>query len=243
MVSMPKSFESKKGSDAVVQTKRSAVKECISMVYHGFLITHLDSFAHFSYKGKMYNGKSSDLCTSSQGCTWNGVEALRDGICSRAILIDIPLLKDVEWLKPGESVTFQDILDFENKFDVRITSGDILLVRTGFCLRRCKEGPFDYHKAGVPSLHPDCMPLLRERDIALCGSDTPNDAYPPLCSIRNPVHLLALVAMGLPLMDNMDLERLSQECQRSNRWAFMLTVAPLELQGSSGSPVNPIALF
>src|SRR5439155_588775 len=52
-----------------------------------------------------------------------------------------------------------------------------------------------------------------------------------------------VVGMGLWLIDNANLEELAKACSARKRWEFMLTVAPLRLQGVTGSPVNPIALF
>jgi hypothetical protein len=49
--------------------------------------------------------------------------------------------------------------------------------------------------------------------------------------------------MGLWLIDNANLEELSQACAARQRWEFMLTIAPLRLQNTTGSPVNPIAVF
>ena len=39
------------------------------------------------------------------------------------------------------------------------------------------------------------------------------------------------------------LDRLADACARHNRWSFLLTVAPLRIEGGTGSPVNPVALF
>ena len=58
-----------------------------------------------------------------------------------------------------------------------------------------------------------------------------------------PVHTVALVAMGLHLLDNLDLEALATACAEEGRWEFLLTVAPLVLRRGTASPVNPIALF
>jgi hypothetical protein len=40
-----------------------------------------------------------------------------------------------------------------------------------------------------------------------------------------------------------NLEDLAQACAARRRWEFLLTIAPLRLQHTTGSPVNPIALF
>jgi len=52
-----------------------------------------------------------------------------------------------------------------------------------------------------------------------------------------------MVAMGLWIVDNYDLEDLAQICQRLGRYEFMATIAALRLKNSTGSPVNPLALF
>ena len=54
---------------------------------------------------------------------------------------------------------------------------------------------------------------------------------------------MGLVGMGLWLIDNGNLEELAQACAARRRWEFLLTIAPLRLQHTTGSPVNPIALF
>ena len=40
-----------------------------------------------------------------------------------------------------------------------------------------------------------------------------------------------------------DLEALAATCEELGRWEFLLVVAPLRVQGGTGSPVNPIAVF
>lgn len=55
--------------------------------------------------------------------------------------------------------------------------------------------------------------------------------------------MVALVAMGLWLIDNANLEELGRACAERRRWEFLLAIAPLPLQRTTGSPVNPIAVF
>ena len=44
-------------------------------------------------------------------------------------------------------------------------------------------------------------------------------------------------------LDSLDLEALSAACAERNRWTFMFVIAPLRIEGGTGSPVNPIAVF
>jgi hypothetical protein len=58
-----------------------------------------------------------------------------------------------------------------------------------------------------------------------------------------PVHAVSLVAMGLWLLDNCDLEMCATTAAEFGQWVFHLAVAPVRFAGTSGSPVNPIATF
>ena len=58
-----------------------------------------------------------------------------------------------------------------------------------------------------------------------------------------PIHEVAIVAMGVHLMDNLDLDALADACAEEGRWEFLFTVAPLVLRRGTASPVNPIAVF
>jgi hypothetical protein len=85
---------------------------------------------------------------------------------------------------------------------------------------------------------------LRERGVSFIACDTANDVSPSgYNKIALPVHVVGLVAMGLWLVDNCDLEELASTAERLARWEFLLSVNPLRLSGLTGSAVNPIATF
>lgn len=122
--------------------------------------------------------------------------------------------------------------------------GDVLLIRTGYYARRRAEGPRHPVRDGAPGPHVACAPWFRERGIAMLGTDTHNDVSPPpYPRLGDALHIVALVAMGLWLIDNMNLEEAAQACAARRRWEFMLAIAPLRLERVTGSPVTPIALF
>lgn len=58
-----------------------------------------------------------------------------------------------------------------------------------------------------------------------------------------PVHVLAINALGLHLLDYLQFHDLLWACQEAGRWSFLCAVAPLRLPGGTGSPVNPIAVL
>ena len=225
------------------QLERRGAAEFIGMVFHGYTITHVDTPAHYFWNGQLYNGRSCNLITSREGAQVESVDLLRDGVISRGVLLDIAALRG-RWLAPGEGVTPEDLDAAERAAGLRVEPGDILLLRTGYYARRRAQGPRHPMKDGSPAAHVACMPWFRERGIAMLGTDTHNDiSPPPYPGIGNAVHVVGLVAMGLWLIDNANIEELAQACAARRRWEFMLTIAPLVLLNATGSPVNPIALL
>ena len=59
----------------------------------------------------------------------------------------------------------------------------------------------------------------------------------------NPIHHALLGWLGAGIVENLDLENLAATARRLKRYEFMLTFAPIPVEGGSGSPVNPIAIF
>jgi kynurenine formamidase len=223
---------------------RRGAGEFIGMVFHGYTVTHIDTPAHFFWEGKLYNGRSCNLITSREGATVEAVELLHDGVVSRGVLLDVARTRGVRWLEPGEGVMPEDVEAAERAAGVRVEAGDILVVRTGYYARRLAEGPAHPLHAGSPGPHAALLPWLKERGVAVWGSDTHNDVTPtPYPALGSPFHIGALVGLGLWLIDNMNLEDIATACADRGRWEFMLTLAPLRLRNVTGSPVNPIALF
>jgi len=97
---------------------------------------------------------------------------------------------------------------------------------------------------GVAGLHPDVLRLLAERRIAALGSDGNNDTAPSaVAGVDFPVHVLAVNALGLHLLDYLQFTELRQVCEQIGRWSFLCVIAPLRLPTGTGSPVNPIAIL
>jgi kynurenine formamidase len=57
------------------------------------------------------------------------------------------------------------------------------------------------------------------------------------------VHVLAINAMGVHLLDYLQFEDLAGVCEAEDRWSFLCVIAPLRLLTGTGSPVNPVAIF
>ena len=217
----------------------------IGVNYHGIAHTHLDSLAHINANGVFYNGYSPDAdAVVKQGHARNSIHNVKNGIFTRGILIDIPRLKGVPYLEPGTPIYVEDLEAWEKKAGVKVSAGDALFVRTGVWARRKAEGPWLRGRAEggrSAGLDPSVIPWLKQRDIAILGSDHPQYVSP--ANLRGAVHDFALLYLGVHLFDNCDLEALADTAASRKRWEFLLTAAPLPIRGGTGSPLNPIATF
>jgi kynurenine formamidase len=207
--------------------------------FHGYTFSHIDALCHVAYKGKLYNNLDfKAVVTVPGGCGKLGILGVKDRIVTRGVLIDIPRLKGLPYLPKGTHIYRDEIEAWEKMAGVKVGSGDAILIRTGRWALRAKEGA-STQLAGVDA---SVAPFFRDRDVALIGSDAIHDvgAFP---SARIPIHVFALDALGVNLLDNLDLEQLAETAAREKRWEFMLMAAPTPVPNGSGSPINPIAVF
>lgn len=210
--------------------------------YHGLAHTHLDALCHIFSDGKMYNG-FSQLEVTEEGCGKNGIDVLENGIFTRGVLIDIARLRGVPYLEPGTPIFASDLEAWEEQTGIRVSSGDVIFVRTGRWAREAELGPWNI-ASNAAGLHASVVKWLKERGVAMVGGDAANDVAPSgIEDVTYPLHRLAIAALGVHLFDNCNLEALAEEAVRQNRWEFLLTVAPIPVPGATGSPVNPIATF
>lgn len=212
---------------------------------HGNCKTHLDALCHQAYKGKLYNGRPADSVTS-RGSTILDITAYAQGIVGRGVLLDIPRLRGVKWLEPGEAVTREELEASEKAQGVSLQEGDIFLFRTGHHRRRLELGSWDsgYEGEGRAGLHATAMLLLHERKVAAFLPDGDGEAVPGhVEGVGSPIHALQIVAMGMACADNLQFEDLVGECAQKGRWEFMVVAAPLRLPGGTGSLFNPLAIL
>jgi kynurenine formamidase len=211
---------------------------------HGLATTHLDALCHHFWRGKLYNGFDANEI-DFQGAHKCAIDVARDGIISRGVLIDIPKIRNVKWLEPGEAIYPADLEAAERDHRVTVGEGDVMLLRTGrFTLRR-DQGANAIAGFKMPGLHASCLPWLHERKIAVLGSDAVSDVLPTPydAPLKMPIHTGTLVMMGVHLLDNAELDGLAERCARLARYEFMFSLLPLVLERGTASPANPVALF
>ncbi len=229
--------------EAVPTSGGGGALEHIGLVYHGYTVTHLDALSHIFWNGRMYNGRPAGAVTAMFGAREHDVRAAAEGIVTRGILLDVT--GEEPWLEPGTPVFPDDLERAQAEGGVTVGAGDIVLLRTGYGRLVREQGHYNVRERGRAGLHPACLPWLHERDVAAIASDSacgvmPCPGYP---SVHDPVHAVGIVAMGLWLIDNCDLEPLAAACSTYGRRAFQFVLAPLRVAGGTGSPANPLAMF
>ena len=217
--------------------------------YHGVIHSHLDAVdCHIMVDGKGYNGRSMEDIKAEGGCPKGNIDALKDGVVTRAVLFDATRLPGKAtpqgWLDPGTAIHREDLEALEKLERVKVSAGDVILLYTGRWKRRAALGPWP-NTMGFAGYHADVAYFIKERGVSFIGCDGPNDVSPTGLppSVTNPLHRLALVAMGVSIFDNLDFERAIEQARRLNRYEFLFMAAPLRIDKGTGSPLNPLAIF
>ena len=221
---------------------QSLRSDTYEFTYHGYGVSHIDSLCHFLWNDRLYNDILPSESTPD-GCGKLGIQNLKTGIVTRGILLDIARLKDVPYLEPETPIYVEDIEAWEHEAGVTVSPGDVIFVRTGRWARRAEFGPWQISNSSA-GLHASVLPWIKDRGVAFVGSDAATDVMPSMVEgIRQPVHTMLIAWFGTNIFDNMDLEALADRAAQENRWEFMITAGPIPVEGGTGSPLNPIAIF
>lgn len=202
-----------------------------------------DGLAHVQYDDRLYNGHPGDSVTV-KGAGFNGIHHQARGIAGRAVLLDIARLKGVDWLPAGTAITPDDLDAACEAHGVTVEPGDILLFRTGYRRKFLTEKDPVSFMAGEPGLGLATAQWLRDRDVAVVGSDNwgievlPGEREGALFEL----HMVLIRDMGLTLAELLDLEELAEDCAADGVHEFFYAGPPLKFTRGIGTPINPLAI-
>lgn len=217
------------------------ISDMFTIAPHGMTVTHMDALCHFSVDDQLYNNRKRSETVSAGGASWGSIHAMRQGIFTRGVLLDVAAARDVPWYESDEYVTVADFEAAEKRQGLRVTTGDAIFVRTGMERMEEEKGLQDvYPRAG---LHAECVDWMHDREVAVYGGDCIEKLPYPSERFTSAFHMIALVSMGLPILDWPALTELAATCNRLERWEFLLTTAPWRLPGGTSSPLNPLCTF
>ncbi len=199
--------------------------------------THIDALCHQAEDLHMYGGvKVTAEIQTSAGFTELGVDSIPP-IVKQGILLDVAATKGGE-LPPGYKVTDDDLRRASSRQGVTVSSGSVILVRTGY-------GAYwgdSEHYLKAPGVDRSGSEWLAERNVFAVGIDNvvwdlPGDFDPAVRSTL-PGHVILLVRAGIYIIENLNLEELASD----DAYGFLFVCLPLKFQGGTGSPVRPIAI-
>ena len=222
----------------------------IGMFIHGFTQTHIDALCHLrTHDGRYWNDKpvgALGMPAEHSGTIdfWN------DGIVTRGVLYDIPRLRGTEYVEPGRPVMGWELYDAAAAHGLEPRAGDAVLIRSGHG-RYYELHPDLRPGFGSPSgVHATAVEFLYETSASLLcwdWQDAPVDQQgitnPMPTSVAMHVHHIVLPYMGMPIIDNAELEALAVACAEQSQWEFQFVCAPLVIPLGTGSPVNPLAIL
>ena len=246
---IPDSHRNPKPADHEMSVHERGSGDYIGVSYHGFVNTHIDALCHFFTKsveegGRLYNDKDPALVTES-GATSHSIENWRDGIVTRGVLYDIPKFRGTDFVELDKPVEGWELEDWAKSQGITPQTGDAVFIRSGY--KSFWESHPDLKMTfppNTPGNAPSIIEFLYDTDASLLGWDLQESGYRDHdYPARIAVHEVIIPHMGMPILDNADFDRLSNTCDELGRYTFHLTIAPLVVEGGTGSPVNPIALF
>jgi kynurenine formamidase len=229
-VSLSRDFPTKEGPNNPFPVKHKvntmphesggAALDHLSFVFHGFTATHVDALCHVWDEQGIWNGRDPAKSIAPEGVTFGGIEAWREGITTRGVLLDVAKAQGVS-IEPGDALV---LYGGREKFSAANPDWRMESLRSP-----------------SPGFDASCLAFIRDHDIAAVVWDM-LDAGPNQYGVPWAVHG-AIFAYGIALVDNALIEPLATACADEGRYEFMLTFAPIPIVGGTGSPVNPIALF
>ena len=214
--------------------ERGGADDVVTM--HSHSGTHMDALCHIWYDNQLYNGYSAPEHVTSTGATRNAIHNV-PFIVGRGLLLDIAGWKGVDHLALGEAISAADLDACAAAQGVTVQPGDLILLRTGWIHVFSSDRAL--YNQGEPGIDESTIPWLKEHDIvAVCADNQAIEVFSEMPPPQLPVHAAAIRDLGVYLVENLNLDALVAD----KVYECLLVIAPLQLTGAIGSPVNPVAL-
>ena len=211
----------------------SSASDAIALGSH--VGTHIDALCHFSCGGKLYGGgDAAGLQSYGGGLRRHSIDTVAP-ILRRGVLLDIAAAAGLDALPADFEIAPAHLDAAARAAGVEISSGDVVLLRTGWARYWRDPGKF------VSQVHGPGPRLAGAQRLSSCGifaagSDTV--AFEKVPDPAMPVHVHLLVERGIHIIECLDLEELAKAEVKE----FLFVALPLKLQGATGSPIRPIAV-
>jgi len=202
----------------------------------------IDAIGHIGHNGKLFGGLVAEQSEAPSGLLALGIEHYpKDRFINRALLLDVARFKNVDTLAAGEEITAADLEATARAQGVEVRAGDSVLIRTGY------GRYFETDKAKYMGLRPgpgeSASKWLADKKVFLTGDDNLSyEVYPQKGTVF-PAHRILIADNGIYIVENFNLEELSQVLAARKNYEFILVLNPLRLRGMTGSPLNAFAII
>ena len=199
--------------------------------------THLDALGHCVVNSSMHGGLTVDAVVTNAGLAALGVETA-PAIVARGVLIDAPDAVGRP-LESGEVITVEVIERALSHQGAKVTTGDVVLVRTGWAQYSRVDN--DRFLNGWPGIGLDAARWLVDRGVVAVGADTHAlEVWPPEDpNVHWPVHQELLVRAGVYIIEHANLEELA----RRRAYSFLCLCLPIRFVGGTASPIRLTAVL
>lgn len=219
-----------------------------------------DGLRHFGHRQYGFYNGVTEAQIAEEGNARNGIHHwARRGIAGRGVLIDFQRFAAAHGLAfvPGEryAITAAQLQAAADWQGLRLQSGDILLVRTGWiqwygslneAQRLELAQPGALRIAGLEQSEAS-LRFLWDNHFAAIASDNPDfEAYPPATPDEaehfGMMHGTIIGLWGMPIGEMFQLDQLAAACAADCCYEFFFTSAPLNKLGGVASPPNALAI-
>jgi kynurenine formamidase len=205
----------------------------------------LDAIGHIGRDLKLHGGVDAVTATATPGGIGArlGVDHFPvDLMLNRAVFLDVARQAAggrPDPLPPGFEITGAHLDGAAKAQGVQVRPGDSLLIRTGWGQYFGKDNA-KYLGEQSPGPGPDAARWIIDRKVRLAGNDTATFEKRPAAYGQElfSVHMMLLADSGIYIMESANLEPLGD----AGVGVALLVVAPLKIEGGSGSPLRLLAI-
>jgi kynurenine formamidase len=161
------------------------------------------------------------------------------GIAARGVLLDLATDDPFD----GSPIGPADLERAATEQAVDVCPGDVLLIRTRWAAAVLAAGGDGegLHWRGLEASD-QMAEFLWDHQVAIIGADNPAVENSPGEPSIGSLHRRLLPSLGMPMMELLDLERLTTRCREQRRWDFLFVAVPLHLRGGVSSTANAMAI-
>ena len=217
--------------------------------------THWDSLGHFRHPEHGYYGGRSAERLKGPEAEASAAEWARRGVAGRFVLADVERRRREEGRpidhRSDEAISIEEVARTLEGAGVEVEQGDVLLVRMGWIAwyeefgeadRKAMAGDdWGFSAPGLKAAE-ETLEWLWDRGVVAVATDVPAVEPFPFDPHGYSLHANLLAMLGINLGEMFALDALAADCAVDGRHTGLLTSAPMNFTGATGSPANALAL-